>query len=162
MLHDGRLSRWTVSGRACCGRFLDADGDRLEKALRLQPSSEALRRPICRAIAVGFWVLGNFLHYYSMYALGWKYVYHGDCFFGPQRFVTAFPYGYLPSPMYNGKAISYLGSALWTGKPAGLFLAAWTFVVFNITGIYEDKVTEELYKDQIESSDVGLKGEKAE
>lgn len=95
-----------------------------------------------------------------MYALGWKYVYHGDCFFGPPKVVTAFPYGYLPSPMYNGKAISYLGSALWTGKPASLVLAAWTLVVFNIAGIYEDTVTEERYKVQIEAPEVGRKGGK--
>ncbi|KAK4508476.1 hypothetical protein PRZ48_002215 [Zasmidium cellare] len=119
----------------------------------LQPSSSMLQSPAFTVCASLLWIFGNVLHYYSMYVLGWRYVYHGDCFFGPQKtFISAFPYGSIPSPMYNGKAISYLGSALWTGKPAGLALALWTFLVLNVTGAYEDTITHQMYKVQIEEA----------
>lgn len=127
--------------------------------MRFQPSSSTLQSPACTIFAAALWILGNFLHYYSMYILGWKCVYHGDCFFGPQMFVSTFPYGSIPSPMYNGKAISYLGSALWKGKPAGLALAFWTFIVFNMTGIYEDRITREIYRGQIRKTEE-VKGNK--
>lgn len=83
-----------------------------------------------------------------MYVLGFKAIYHGDYFFGPPKdrgLVTGFPYNLMPSPIYNGKSISYLGSTLWAGRPAGILLCVWTFVVFNAAGLWEDEITKEIY-----------------
>ncbi|WPA97816.1 uncharacterized protein RHO25_002427 [Cercospora beticola] len=126
----------------------------LEYALRRQPSSSLMDHTFFRLIAMCCWIGGNIIHFSAMWALGWKGIYHGDHFFGPLEYVESFPYGLIASPMYNGKAISYLGSAIWTAKPAGLVLAVWTFVVFNVTGMIEDKVTSEMYADRKRAAEV--------
>ena len=38
--------------------------------------------------------------------------------------VTGFPFNVTSSPMYDGSTMSFLGTALWFGKPAGIALSA--------------------------------------
>ena len=48
--------------------------------------------------------------------------------------------------MYYGSTMSFVGTALWFGKPAGLVLSALVLVVYQIALAFEDPFTAEIYK----------------
>lgn len=52
--------------------------------------------------------------------------------------VTGFPFNVTDAPMYYGSTLSFLGTALWFGKPAGIFLSAFVLVVYLIALTYEE------------------------
>ena len=52
--------------------------------------------------------------------------------------VTSFPFNITGAPMYYGSAMSFLGTALLYGKPAGVFLTAEVLVVYLIALGFEE------------------------
>jgi len=82
----------------------------------------------------------------SMYALGITGTYLGD-YFGilMEEMVTGFPFSVTGSPMYWGSTMSFLGTALWFGKPAGLVLAGLVWGCYLVALGFEDPFTTEIY-----------------
>lgn len=117
-----------------------------ERALRRQPTHPLLLSPLSQGLAVGLLLSGNVLVLSSMWALGITGTYLGD-YFGilMDEMVTGFPFNVTGSPMYTGSTMSFLGTALWFGKPAGVALTALVFVVYQVALSFEDPFTSEIY-----------------
>lgn len=60
--------------------------------------------------------------------------------------VTSFPFNITAAPMYYGSAMSFLGTALYYGKPAGVALTGLVLAVYMAALRFEDPFTEEIYK----------------
>lgn len=131
-----------------------------ERALRQQPSHPALLGFVSQSLAVGLVASGNVLVLSSMWALGVTGTYLGD-YFGilMDDIVTGFPFNVTDAPMYYGSAMSFLGTALWYGKPAGVLLTALVFVVYKVALSFEDPFTAEIYaKREREQTAAGARG----
>lgn len=117
-----------------------------ERALRVQPTHPLLLSPLSQGLAVGLLLSGNVLVLSSMWALGVTGTYLGD-YFGilMDEMVTGFPFNVSSSPMYTGSTMSFLGTALWFGKPAGCLLTALVFAVYQAALRFEDPFTSEIY-----------------
>jgi phosphatidylethanolamine N-methyltransferase len=76
-----------------------------------------------------------------MWALGVTGTYLGD-YFGilMDDMVTGFPFNVTGSPMYWGSTMSFMGTALWYGKPAGVFLTLLVYVAYWIALKFEEYV----------------------
>lgn len=105
-----------------------------------------LETPLSNALAVALLACGNILVLSSMWALGITGTYLGD-YFGilMDDMVTGFPFNVTDAPMYYGSTMSFLGSALWLGKPAGVLMTALVFVVYKVALRFEDPFTGEIY-----------------
>lgn len=105
-----------------------------------------LETPLSNALAVALLACGNILVLSSMWALGITGTYLGD-YFGilMDDMVTGFPFNVTNAPMYYGSTMSFLGSALWLGKPAGVLMTALVFVVYKVALRFEDPFTGEIY-----------------
>ncbi|KAK1816392.1 Phosphatidyl-N-methylethanolamine N-methyltransferase [Friedmanniomyces endolithicus] len=117
-----------------------------ESALRAQPTHPFLLSPISQALAVALVGSGTVLVLSSMYALGITGTYLGD-YFGilMDEMVTGFPFNVTGSPMYWGSTMSFVGTALWFGKPAGLVLAGLVWGCYRVALGFEDPFTREIY-----------------
>jgi phosphatidylethanolamine N-methyltransferase len=117
-----------------------------ERALRAQPTHPALLSSTAQSLAIGLLLSGNTLVLSSMWALGVTGTYLGD-YFGilMDEMVTGFPFSVTGSPMYVGSTLSFLGTALWFGKPAGVVLTALVWVVYSVALRFEDPFTAEIY-----------------
>ena len=117
-----------------------------ERALRDQPTHPLLLSPISQALSVALVASGNILVLSSMWALGITGTYLGD-YFGilMDEMVEGFPFNVTGSPMYWGSAMSFAGTALWFGKPAGLLLTGLVYVAYKIALQFEDPFTAEIY-----------------
>lgn len=84
-----------------------------------------------------------------MYALGVTGTYLGD-YFGilMDEMVTGFPFNVTGAPMYYGSTMSFLGTALWFGKPAGVVLSALVFGVYQVALAFEDPFTSGIYAER--------------
>lgn len=93
-----------------------------------------------------------------MWALGVTGTYLGD-YFGilMDDIVTGFPFNVTASPMYYGSTMTFLGSALWYGKPAGIMLTAEVLIVYLIALQFEDPFTAEIYAKRERESKSGKK-----
>lgn len=60
--------------------------------------------------------------------------------------VTGFPFNVCDAPMYYGSTMSFLGTALLYGKPAGILLTAWVLVVYLVALQYENPFTAGIYE----------------
>lgn len=112
-----------------------------ERALRDQPALDVLQTAGVRGAAAALFVAGNVLVASSMWALGLTGTYLGD-YFGilmDQR-VTGFPFSVTDAPMYHGSTLSFLGSALWLGKPAGVLLTVWVATMYQVALRFEESV----------------------
>lgn len=129
-----------------------------ERALRLQPTHPALLGPLAQAGAVALLAAGNTLVLSSMWALGVTGTYLGD-YFGilMDEMVTGFPFNVSSAPMYHGSTLSFLGTAIWFGKPAGVLLTGLVWVVYSVALRYEDPFTAEIYAKR-EREQKGKKG----
>jgi len=89
---------------------------------------------------------GNILVLSSMYALGITGTYLGD-YFGilMDAKVTGFPFNVTDAPMYWGSTMSFLATALWYGKPAGVLLTLLVYWAYRIALMFEDPFTGEIY-----------------
>ena len=107
-----------------------------ERALRHQPIEPTLYHPAPAYILL---LIGNLLVLSSTYALGITGTYLGD-YFGIllDAPVTSFPFNITGAPMYYGSAMSFLGTALLYGRPAGVLLSAEVLVLYSIAQSYEE------------------------
>ena len=82
----------------------------------------------------------------SMWALGVTGTYLGD-YFGilMDEMVTGFPFSVCSAPMYYGSTMSFLGTAVLFGKPAGVLLTAEVLLVYLIALRFEDPFTAGIY-----------------
>lgn len=117
------------------------------EALLQQPTYAPLvELPLVRAAAVLTFGFGNVLVLSSMYALGVTGTYLGD-YFGilMKERVTLFPFNVNDNPMYNGSTLCFLGTALWYGKPTGIAVSAFVFVMYRIALLFEEPYTARIY-----------------
>ncbi|KAF2151218.1 phospholipid methyltransferase [Myriangium duriaei CBS 260.36] len=134
-----------------------------EKALRTQPSHPLLETSLAKVAAVALFAAGNTLVLTSMWALGLTGTYLGD-YFGilMDEMVTGFPFNVSSAPMYHGSTMSFLGSALWFGKPAGVALSVLVLVVYQIALTYEDPFTANIYAEREKNKPTVPKGGRTE
>ncbi|PVH83098.1 phospholipid methyltransferas-like protein [Cadophora sp. DSE1049] len=135
-----------------------------ERALRAQPSHPLLQTALATYVAYGLIATGNVLVLSSMWALGVTGTYLGD-YFGilMNDIVTGFPFNVTASPMYYGSTMSFLGTAILFGKPAGILLTAEVLIVYLIALRFEDPFTSAIYaKREKAQSKGGLKKAKKE
>lgn len=59
--------------------------------------------------------------------------------------VTGFPFNITGAPMYWGSTMSFLGTALLYGRPAGVLLSAVVLGVYAVALMWEDPFTTEIY-----------------
>ncbi|KAI4604268.1 Phosphatidyl-N-methylethanolamine N-methyltransferase [Pestalotiopsis sp. 9143b] len=117
-----------------------------ERALRAQPSYPLLEAPEVKYLAYALIASGNVLVISSTWALGITGTFLGDYFdILMDHMVTGFPFNVTEAPMYWGSTCSFLGTALLYGKPAGLLLTAWVWVVYKVALAYENPFTSEIY-----------------
>jgi methylene-fatty-acyl-phospholipid synthase len=114
---------------------------------------------LTKPIAGALFTSGNVLVLSSMWALGVTGTYLGD-YFGilMDEMVTGFPFNVTGSPMYWGSTMSFLGTALWFGKPAGLLLTLEVFIAYWIALKFEDPFTGEIYAKRERERAKGRKG----
>jgi methylene-fatty-acyl-phospholipid synthase len=81
-----------------------------------------------------------------MWALGVTGTYLGD-YFGilMDEMVTGFPFNFTSAPMYYGSTMSFLGSAILFGKPAGILLTLEVLAVYLLALRFEDPFTAGIY-----------------
>lgn len=116
-------------------------------ALLDQPTYEPfVNSQIIKALAVLTFGFGNVLVVSSMYSLGVTGTYLGD-YFGilMSERVTGFPFNVNDNPMYNGSTLCFLGTALWYGKPTGILVTAFVFVMYKIALLFEEPFTAKIY-----------------
>ncbi|RDA93914.1 hypothetical protein CP533_4506 [Ophiocordyceps camponoti-saundersi (nom. inval.)] len=115
-------------------------------ALQEQPSHPLLLTPYSRLAAFILLASGNILVLSSTWALGITGTFLGD-YFGilMDRMVTGFPFNVCGAPMYWGSTMSFLGTALLLGKPAGILITAWVYLVYCLALRYEDPFTAAIY-----------------
>lgn len=82
----------------------------------------------------------------STWALGITGTFLGD-YFGilMDHMVTGFPFSVCDAPMYYGSTMSFLGTALLYGRPAGLLLTSWVFAVYLVALRFENPFTAGIY-----------------
>ncbi|MCJ1314192.1 Phosphatidyl-N-methylethanolamine N-methyltransferase [Agyrium rufum] len=129
-----------------------------ERALRAQPSHPLLLGPYIPYIAYALIAGGNVLVLTSMWALGVTGTYLGD-YFGilMKDRVTSFPFNITDAPMYYGSTMSFLGTALLYGKPAGILLTVEVLFVYMIALRFEDPFTAKIYAKRAEEERAGKK-----
>ena len=90
-------------------------------------------------------MIGNVLVLSSMYALGVTGTYLGD-YFGilMDEPVTGFPFNVTGAPMYWGSVCSFLGTALYKGRVAGVLLSVEVFFMYLVALQYEEYVDPEI------------------
>ncbi|KAI0133624.1 phospholipid methyltransferase [Xylariales sp. AK1849] len=117
-----------------------------ERALRAQPSYPLLETSEAKYLAYALIASGNTLVLSSTWALGITGTFLGD-YFGilMDHIVTGFPFNVTDAPMYWGSTCSFLGTALLYGKPAGLLITAWVWIVYKVALSYENPFTAEIY-----------------
>lgn len=118
-----------------------------ERALRHQPSHPLLETDLAKYIGYGLIAAGNILVISSTWALGITGTFLGD-YFGilMDDIVTGFPFNVTDAPMYYGSTMSFLGTALLYGKPAGILLTGWVLVVYLVALRYENPFTAGIYE----------------
>jgi len=74
-----------------------------------------------------------------MYALGITGTYLGD-YFGilMEKRVESFPFNVTDAPMYYGSTMSFLGTAILYGKPAGVLLTVEVLLVYLVALRFEE------------------------
>ncbi|KAI3321225.1 phospholipid methyltransferase [Xylariaceae sp. AK1471] len=117
-----------------------------ERALRHQPSYSLLETTEAQYLAYALIASGNILVLSSTWALGITGTFLGD-YFGilMDDIVTGFPFNITDAPMYYGSTCSFLGTAILYGKPAGILLTLWVYVVYQIALSYENPFTAGIY-----------------
>lgn len=117
-----------------------------ELALRDQPTCVYLNTIYGKVAGAVLFACGNVLVLTSMWALGITGTYLGD-YFGilMDHRVTSFPFNVSNNPMYHGSTLSFLGTALWFAKPAGIAISVFVFVMYSIALVFEEPFTAEIY-----------------
>ena len=112
-----------------------------ERALKDQPTLNLLVSQPAQFLAYTMLACGNILVLSSMWTLGITGTYLGD-YFGilMDHRVTAFPFNVTDAPMYYGSTLSFLGSAILYGKPAGIVLTLEVLAVYLVALRFEECV----------------------
>lgn len=115
-------------------------------AIEAQPSHAALLTPHARFAGYALLAAGNVLVVSSTWALGITGTFLGD-YFGilMDKMVTGFPFNVTDAPMYYGSTMSFLGTALVMGKPAGVLLSGWVLLVYLVALRFENPFTAGIY-----------------
>lgn len=129
-----------------------------ERALRHQPSHPLLEADAAKYLGYALLACGNILVVTSTYALGITGTFLGD-YFGilMDDMVTGFPFNVCDAPMYYGSTMSFLGTALLYGKPAGFLLTAWVLVVYLVALQLENPFTSGIYEKREKERAAGKK-----
>lgn len=82
----------------------------------------------------------------SFWKLGITGTYLGD-YFGilMKERVTSFPFNLMEHPMYNGATMLFFSFALRDQSPAGILLACYAFIVYQIAAVFEGDFTTQIY-----------------
>ncbi|CCD22547.1 bifunctional phosphatidyl-N-methylethanolamine N-methyltransferase/phosphatidyl-N-dimethylethanolamine N-methyltransferase NDAI_0A03900 [Naumovozyma dairenensis CBS 421] len=118
-----------------------------EQALKLQNTSSYLTDvPAIATVGIISIVIGQVLVLSSMYQLGITGTYLGDYFniLMEQR-VTGFPFNVTNNPMYHGSTLSFLGTSLYMGKPSGLVITAFVWIMYSTALRFEEPFTAKIY-----------------
>jgi methylene-fatty-acyl-phospholipid synthase len=117
-----------------------------KQALGDQPSHPALEGTLPTVAGYALLALGNILVVSSTWQLGITGTFLGD-YFGilMDSMVTGFPFNVTNAPMYYGSTMSFLGTALVFGKPAGIFLTGVVLLVYLVAIQFENPFTSEIY-----------------
>lgn len=115
-------------------------------AITEQPTHPLLLGTYSQAAAYTLIACGNILVVSSTWRLGIRGTFLGDYFgFLMDEVVTGFPFNVTGSPMYTGSTMSFLGTALLFGKPAGILLTGLVHIIYSIALRFEDPFTSEIY-----------------
>ncbi|KAI9504373.1 Phosphatidyl-N-methylethanolamine N-methyltransferase [Coemansia spiralis] len=117
-----------------------------KRAMMDQPSWALLAHPTVQLISFVLFALGMLLVVSSTYILGITGTFLGD-YFGilMDSRVTGFPFNVVENPMYVGSTLSFLGSSLWYGRPAGILVTAYVWLIYSIALQYEGPFTTMIY-----------------
>ncbi len=117
-----------------------------KQAISEQPTHPLLLTPYSQAAAWTLFITGNILVVTSTLRLGITGTFLGD-YFGilMDSMVTGFPFNVTGAPMYWGSTMSFLGTALYYGKPAGILLTIWVYIVYVVALRFEDPFTSGIY-----------------
>lgn len=111
-----------------------------------QPSHPLMQTAVAQAAAYALLAGGNVLVLSSTWQLGIQGTFLGDYFgYLKEEMVTGFPFNVTGAPMYWGSTMSFLGTALLFGKPAGLLLTLEVFLVYVVALRFEDPFTAGIY-----------------
>ncbi|KAK4453922.1 phospholipid methyltransferase-domain-containing protein [Podospora aff. communis PSN243] len=117
-----------------------------ERALRDQASHPLLQGELPTYAGYALIALGNLFVITSTWQLGITGTFLGD-YFGilMDSMVTGFPFNVTNAPMYYGSTMSFLGTALVYGKPAGIALTSWVLFVYMVAIEFENPFTSGIY-----------------
>ncbi|KAM5346638.1 hypothetical protein ACJ41O_009643 [Fusarium nematophilum] len=129
-----------------------------KNAIAEQPSHPLLQNTYVQAAAITLFVLGNLLVVSSTWQLGITGTFLGD-YFGilMDEMVTGFPFNVTGAPMYWGSTMSFLATALYFAKPAGILLTVWVYIVYVLALRYEDPFTAGIYAKREQERAAGKK-----
>eukprot|EP00011_Vannellida_sp_DIVA3-517-6-12_P005492 CAMPEP_0114621128 /NCGR_PEP_ID=MMETSP0168-20121206/9074_1 /TAXON_ID=95228 ORGANISM="Vannella sp., Strain DIVA3 517/6/12" /NCGR_SAMPLE_ID=MMETSP0168 /ASSEMBLY_ACC=CAM_ASM_000044 /LENGTH=451 /DNA_ID=CAMNT_0001832327 /DNA_START=9 /DNA_END=1362 /DNA_ORIENTATION=+ len=100
-----------------------------------------------QAVALLLFAFGSTLVLSSFWRLGITGTYLGD-YFGilMEEKVTGFPFNAFAHPMYLGSVVNLASTALYKGSAAGLLLAAWSHLVYQVVSLrLEGPFTDQIY-----------------
>lgn len=118
-------------------------------ALQEQKTSPLLDNALSKMLGAGAFTYGSALVLGSMYKLGIVGTYLGDHFgFLFDKRIVSFPFNICDNPMYDGSTLCFLGTALFYGKPAGLFATALVYAMYNIVLLIEEPFTAMIYRNK--------------
>lgn len=134
-----------------------------KSAIAEQPTHPLLLSPYVQAAAIVLFICGNVLVVTSTWALGITGTFLGD-YFGilMEDMVTGFPFNVTGAPMYWGSTMSFLGTALFYGKPAGVLLTVWVYIVYVAALSFEDPFTGAIYAKRERERAAAQSGKKQE
>jgi methylene-fatty-acyl-phospholipid synthase len=116
------------------------------RALMVQPVSDLIPQSIATPLAIALFVIGQTFVVTSTWALGVTGTFLGD-YFGilMDHRVEGFPFNVLTDPMYDGSTMCFAATALWYGRPAGLFVTAFVYIVYGFALHFEGPFTDGIY-----------------
>ncbi|KAG0303638.1 Phosphatidyl-N-methylethanolamine N-methyltransferase [Dissophora globulifera] len=115
-------------------------------AIDHQPKAECMSMLPIQAFGVLAFIVGNVFVLSSMWVLGVTGTYLGDyCGILMDERVTSFPFNVNDNPMYNGTVMVFLGTAIWSLSPAGIYLSYVVHFVYRIALRFEGPFTTEIY-----------------
>ncbi|KAK3805951.1 MAG: phospholipid methyltransferase-domain-containing protein [Linnemannia elongata] len=115
-------------------------------AVDSQPKAQCMDHWFLQTLACLLFAVGNVFVLSSMWVLGVTGTYLGD-YFGilMDERVTSFPFNVNDNPMYNGTVMIFLGTALWSLSPAGVYLTCIVHFVYRIALKFEGPFTTDIY-----------------
>lgn len=116
------------------------------KSLETQVTSDLLDYSLVKYLGAALFGSGQVLVLTSMYQLGITGTYLGD-YFGilMDHIVTAFPFNVCANPMYQGSTLTFLGTSLYYGKPAGVFATLVVNLMYTLALKFEEPFTAKIY-----------------